>query len=202
MTSRGPSQNRPGMSPGGFRPEWTSALRPNRCSFAGNYGGPKGRQPKLSVKQQKELRRMHGTGDYTITDLAELFKVSRATVYTHTGRTELAYDTHVAGVVSVRPAPSVALFCTGWTGDPQGPTAPQATQAQTRSGGAPRRAVARGKAHRRRTRLAVLRCPLYRLPGLAEGWRAEASAGGSPSVSSQGPDLLRCYGDPSRSVRS
>ena len=63
---------------------------------------------------------MHGTGDYTITDLAELFKVSRATVYTHTGRTELAYDTHVAGVVSVRPAPSVALFCTGWTGDPKG----------------------------------------------------------------------------------
>ena len=24
---------------------------------------------------------MHGTGDYTITDLAELFKVSRPTVY-------------------------------------------------------------------------------------------------------------------------
>jgi len=88
---------------------------------------------------------MHGTGDYTITDLAELFKVSRATLYTHTGRTELAYDTDVAGVVSVRPAPSVALFCTGCTGDPQGPTARQATQAQTRSGGAPRRAVAREK---------------------------------------------------------
>ena len=31
-----------------------------------------------------------------------------------------------------------------------------------------------------------------RLPGRAEGWRAEASAGCSPSVSSQGPDLLRC----------
>ena len=44
-------------------------------------GRLKGRQPKLSVKQQKELRRMHGTGDYTITVLAELFKVSRPTVY-------------------------------------------------------------------------------------------------------------------------
>ena len=44
-------------------------------------GRLKGRQPKLTVRQQKELRRMHGTGDYTITDLAELFKVSRPTVY-------------------------------------------------------------------------------------------------------------------------
>ena len=44
-------------------------------------GRLKGRQPKLTFKQQKELRRMHGTGDYTITDLAELFKVSRPTVY-------------------------------------------------------------------------------------------------------------------------
>ncbi len=44
-------------------------------------GRLKGRQPKLTVKQQKELRRMHDTGDYTITDLAELFKVSRPTVY-------------------------------------------------------------------------------------------------------------------------
>lgn len=44
-------------------------------------GRLKGRQPKLSLKQQKELRRMHGTGDYTISDLAELFKVSRPTVY-------------------------------------------------------------------------------------------------------------------------
>ena len=44
-------------------------------------GRLKGRQPKLSPKQQKELRRMHGTGEHTISDLAELFKVSRPTVY-------------------------------------------------------------------------------------------------------------------------
>ena len=44
-------------------------------------GRLKGRQPKLTPKQQKELHRMHGTGDYTISDLAELFKVSRPTVY-------------------------------------------------------------------------------------------------------------------------
>lgn len=44
-------------------------------------GKLKGRQPKLSAKQRNELRRMHGSGDYSITDLAELFKVSRPTVY-------------------------------------------------------------------------------------------------------------------------
>lgn len=30
---------------------------------------------------QAELRRMHATGDYSITDLAELFSISRPTVY-------------------------------------------------------------------------------------------------------------------------
>ena len=44
-------------------------------------GKLRGKQPKLSAKQQTELRRMHATGDYTIADLAELFTVSRATVY-------------------------------------------------------------------------------------------------------------------------
>lgn len=44
-------------------------------------GKLRGRQPKLSAKQQDELRRMHATGDYSVTDLAELFTVSRPTVY-------------------------------------------------------------------------------------------------------------------------
>jgi len=44
-------------------------------------GRLRGKQPKLSDKQQKELSRMHGTGQYTISDLAELFSISRPTVY-------------------------------------------------------------------------------------------------------------------------
>jgi DNA invertase Pin-like site-specific DNA recombinase len=40
-----------------------------------------GKRPKLSERQQKELRRMHDTGTYAISDLAELFRVSRPTVY-------------------------------------------------------------------------------------------------------------------------
>ena len=44
-------------------------------------GRLRGKQPKLSDKQQKELCRMHGTGEYSISDLAEVFSVSRPTVY-------------------------------------------------------------------------------------------------------------------------
>jgi DNA invertase Pin-like site-specific DNA recombinase len=44
-------------------------------------GKLRGKQPKLSEKQQKELARMHGTGEYSISDLAEVLAVSRPTVY-------------------------------------------------------------------------------------------------------------------------
>jgi len=44
-------------------------------------GKLRGKQPKLSNKQQNELCRMHSTGDYSISDLAEVFSVSRPTIY-------------------------------------------------------------------------------------------------------------------------
>ena len=44
-------------------------------------GKLRGKQPKLSDRRQKELRRMHDSGEYSISDLAELFSVSRPTVY-------------------------------------------------------------------------------------------------------------------------
>ncbi len=44
-------------------------------------GKLRGKPPKLSEKQQRELCRMHATGDYSISDLAEVFAVSRPTVY-------------------------------------------------------------------------------------------------------------------------
>src|ERR1700690_125872 len=44
-------------------------------------GKLRGKQPKLSTRQQRELRRMHDVGTYSIRDLAELFSVSRPTVY-------------------------------------------------------------------------------------------------------------------------
>ena len=50
-------------------------------------GKLRGKQPKLSTKQQKELKRMHGTGEYSISDLAEVSSVSRPTVYRTLRRT-------------------------------------------------------------------------------------------------------------------
>ena len=54
-------------------------------------GKLRGKQPKLSDKQQNELRRMHDTGDYSISDLAEVFSVSRPTVYRTLNRQSSTY---------------------------------------------------------------------------------------------------------------
>lgn len=44
-------------------------------------GRLRGKKPKLSERQQKELLRMYDTGEYSISDLAHVFCVSRPTVY-------------------------------------------------------------------------------------------------------------------------
>jgi DNA invertase Pin-like site-specific DNA recombinase len=44
-------------------------------------GKLKGKPPKLSTRQQKHLVDLHDAGEHSIADLAELFTVSRATVY-------------------------------------------------------------------------------------------------------------------------
>ena len=57
-------------------------------------GKLRGKKPKLSPRQQAELRRMHATGDYTIADLTELFSVSRPTVYRTLQRGSRSVNTH------------------------------------------------------------------------------------------------------------
>ena len=44
-------------------------------------GKLRGKKPKLSPRQARELRRMYDTGDYSVSDLSEVFSVSRPTVY-------------------------------------------------------------------------------------------------------------------------
>ena len=44
-------------------------------------GRLRGKKPKLSEKQGRELRRMYDTGEYSISDLADVFSVSRPTIY-------------------------------------------------------------------------------------------------------------------------
>ena len=49
--------------------------------IARDKGKLRGKPPKLSDLQQRELLKMHATGEYSISDLGKLFKVSRPTVY-------------------------------------------------------------------------------------------------------------------------
>jgi DNA invertase Pin-like site-specific DNA recombinase len=44
-------------------------------------GRLRGKQPKLSAKQEKHLVAVHSAGEHTSTELAELFNVGRSTVY-------------------------------------------------------------------------------------------------------------------------
>ena len=44
-------------------------------------GKLRGKKPKLSERQSRELRRMYDTGEYSVSDLAEVFSVSRPTIY-------------------------------------------------------------------------------------------------------------------------
>ncbi|WP_242625354.1 helix-turn-helix domain-containing protein [Krasilnikovia cinnamomea] len=44
-------------------------------------GKLKGRAPKPSAPRQAHLRKLHSAGEHTIAELAELFEVSRPTVY-------------------------------------------------------------------------------------------------------------------------
>ena len=59
-------------------------------AVARSRGRLKGKQPKLSGRRQAEMVRMHGTGEYTIADLMEVFSAGRATVYRTLGRARRA----------------------------------------------------------------------------------------------------------------
>ncbi|MFE7753218.1 recombinase family protein [Streptomyces sp. NPDC057428] len=50
-------------------------------AVARSKGKLRGKQPKLTARQQAHLIKEHKSGEHTIADLAELFSVSRATVY-------------------------------------------------------------------------------------------------------------------------
>jgi DNA invertase Pin-like site-specific DNA recombinase len=50
-------------------------------AIARDRGKLRGKQPKLSPAQAREVHRMHTSGDYAIAQIAELFSVSRPTIY-------------------------------------------------------------------------------------------------------------------------
>src|SRR5438309_3565283 len=50
-------------------------------AIARSHGKLRGKQPKLTPAQAREVHRMHPSGDYPIAEIAELFSVSRPTIY-------------------------------------------------------------------------------------------------------------------------
>ena len=52
-------------------------------AIARDRGKLRGKQPKLSNRQRRDLCRIHATGEYSISDLAEFFSASRPIVYPH-----------------------------------------------------------------------------------------------------------------------
>jgi DNA invertase Pin-like site-specific DNA recombinase len=47
----------------------------------------RGKQPSLKPAQDREIRRMHDSGDYNVAEIAALFNISRPTVYRSLERT-------------------------------------------------------------------------------------------------------------------
>ena len=74
--------------------------------IARQNGKLRGKQPVLKPAQDREIRRMHDSGDYNVAEIAALFSVSRPTVYRSLERTaalpRLPADT--------RPGPDVAKY--------------------------------------------------------------------------------------------
>jgi len=74
--------------------------------IARQNGKLRGKQPSLKPAQDREIRRMHDSGDYNVAEIAVLFNISRPTVYRSLDRTAdlppLPADT--------RPAPDIAQY--------------------------------------------------------------------------------------------
>jgi DNA invertase Pin-like site-specific DNA recombinase len=59
-------------------------------------GRLRGKQPKLTVRQEPHLAALHAGGDYTPGELAELFRVGRSTVYRALHRVRARSDSVLA----------------------------------------------------------------------------------------------------------
>jgi IS30 family transposase len=57
------------------------------CSLFVHQDKLKGKKPKLSPSQRKHLLTLHAAGEHTQAELAELFNVSRTTIYRELRRT-------------------------------------------------------------------------------------------------------------------
>lgn len=78
-TTRWARCSSPSSPPAEFESDLIRLRTREGMAVARAKGKLRGKKPKLTERQQKELQRMYGTGEYSISDLAELFAVSRPT---------------------------------------------------------------------------------------------------------------------------
>ena len=76
-------------------------------AVARGRGKLRGKPPKLTPAQDREIRRMHASGDYPIAEIAELFSVSRPTIYRALQRTA---PVGPALPADTRPLPDVSAY--------------------------------------------------------------------------------------------
>ena len=63
-------------------------------------GRLRGKQPKLTIRQEQHLVALHQAGEHTSAELAELFGVARSTVYRAIDRaTKAAHESGIAATV-------------------------------------------------------------------------------------------------------
>jgi DNA invertase Pin-like site-specific DNA recombinase len=75
-------------------------------AIARQNGKLRGKQPSLKPAQDREIRRMHDSGDYNVAGIAALFNVSRPTVYRSLGRTAAPLPLPA----DLRPLPDIAKY--------------------------------------------------------------------------------------------
>ncbi|NYI66018.1 recombinase family protein [Spelaeicoccus albus] len=64
-----------------FKADLIRSRTRERMKVAKARGRLRGKQPKLTAKQEAHLGKLHATGDYSKRELAELFSVGKSTVY-------------------------------------------------------------------------------------------------------------------------
>jgi DNA invertase Pin-like site-specific DNA recombinase len=90
-------------------------------AIAKSKGRLRGKQPSLSAAKQQALVRMKASGEYTVVELAELFNVSRPTIYRALDRHQARHDASNPGTGAAaaaaaalpadrRPLPDVAKY--------------------------------------------------------------------------------------------
>jgi len=91
--------------------------------IARQNGKLRGRQSRLKPAQDREIRRMHDSGDYNVAEIAALFSVSRPTVYRSLDRTaELPRFPPAPGAYLMTPSTTSCSPATSNNSDGPGPS--------------------------------------------------------------------------------